>query len=629
MGVNRFDVIVVGAGHAGIEAALASARMGLRTACITMRKDRIGHLPCNCSIGGPAKGHIAREVDALSGQMGVTTDFALTHIRRVGTGKGPAVQTLRAHVCKDLYPVLMHGVVTQQAGLTVIEAAVERVLWTDLGVKGVELKDGSVIEARSVVLTTGTFLNGLCHEGKKQTVAARHGDAAAVGLSASLASLGVRLRRFKTGTTPRIALSSIDFLKTEVMESEEDAGAMSFLHDRSFPERALLPCWQTHTNLRTHEVIQNNLQESAMFSGQIEGIGPRYCPSIEDKIVRFADKDSHPVFLEQETWNGEDVYVQGVSTSLSAWVQEELLRTMKGLENMVMLRPGYAVEYDMADPLQLTPQLMSKLCPGLFLAGQLNGTSGYEEAAGQGIVAGINASRWARDDEPVEFSRTNSFIGVMVDDLTTKGVEDPYRMLTARAEHRLLLRHDNADERLTPLSRSVGLCNDERWERFEAKQEVIQRGLFALESNHVSIADEEVFGELGLNASKQKTSLFDLMRRPEIGLLKVEEIAEKMGIDLGIPSEGEARDQIELQALYSGYVVQQKRMAEKAQKMDELRIPNDWDYESVNSLSFESKEKLSRIRPTTVGQASRIPGVRPTDIALLIGYLKGRVGGRA
>jgi tRNA uridine 5-carboxymethylaminomethyl modification enzyme len=263
------------------------------------------------------------------------------------------------------------------------------------------------------------------------------------------------------------------------------------------------------------------------------------------------------------------------------------------------------------------------------LAGQLNGTSGYEEAAGQGIVAGINASRWARDDEPVEFLRTNSFIGVMVDDLTTKGVEDPYRMLTARAEHRLLLRHDNADERLTPLSRSVGLCNDERWERFEAKQEVIQRGLFALESNHVSIADEEVFGELGLNASKQKTSLFDLMRRPEIGLLKVEEIAEKMGIDLGIPSEGEARDQIELQALYSGYVVQQKRMAEKAQKMDELRIPNDWDYESVNSLSFESKEKLSRIRPTTVGQASRIPGVRPTDIALLIGYLKGRVGGRA
>lgn len=621
--MNRFDVIVVGAGHAGIEAALSAARMGLEVACITMRLDRIGHLPCNCSVGGPAKGHMAREVDALGGQMGVTTDYAMTHIRRVGTGKGPAVQTLRAHVCKDLYPVLMQRVMGSQDNLTLIEAAVEKLVYSEHGIRGIELQDGSVIEAKAVVLTTGTFLNGLCHEGKKKTVAARHGDQSAVGLSASLADLGVRLRRFKTGTTPRIALSSIDFSKTLEMESEPDAGAMSFLHDAPKPERALLPCWQTHTNIRTHEIIQSNLSESAMYSGQIEGVGPRYCPSIEDKIVRFADKDSHPVFLEQETWNGEEVYVQGVSTSLSAWVQEELLRTIPGLENMVLLRPGYAVEYDMADPLQLTPQLMSKLLPGLFLAGQLNGTSGYEEAAGQGIVAGINAARFARDESPIEFSRSNSFIGVMVDDLTTKGVEDPYRMLTARAEHRLLLRHDNADERLTPISREIGLCDDARWERFETKQEAIQTGLFSLENTYVSPNDD--LSAFSLQPPKNRVSLFELMRRPEVNLSVATEIANSLGTPLTLPTQPEAWEQVELRAIYAGYVYQQKRMVENSMKLDSMVIPGDWDYMSVNSLSYESREKLSRIRPATVGQASRIPGVRPTDIALLIGYLKGRI----
>jgi tRNA uridine 5-carboxymethylaminomethyl modification enzyme len=622
--MNRFDVIVVGAGHAGIEAALAAARMGLSVACVTMRLDRVGHLPCNCSVGGPAKGHMAREVDALGGQMGVTTDYAMTHVRRVGTGKGPAVQTLRAHVCKDLYPVLMQEIMSNQTGLTLIQASVESVLEGLHGVRGVVLGDGTELLAKSVVLTTGTFLNGLCHEGKKKTVAARHGDEAAIGLSASLKGLGVRLRRFKTGTTPRIALSTIDFSKTLEMESEADAGAMSFLHDRPLPKHDLLPCWQTHTNSRTHEVIQANLNESAMYSGQIEGVGPRYCPSIEDKIVRFADKDSHPVFLEQETWYGEEVYVQGVSTSLPAWVQEELLRTIPGLENITLLRPGYAVEYDMADPLQLTPHLMSKLMPGLFLAGQLNGTSGYEEAAGQGIVAGINAAQFAREDLPVDFPRTNSFIGVMIDDLTTKGVEDPYRMLTARAEHRLLLRHDNADERLTPISKKIGLCGDQRWERFNRKQELIQRGLFSLENTFVSPNDD--LSELGLSFAKNRTSIFDMMRRPEVNLEMASRIADATGQSLELPLESkEAMEQIELRAIYAGYVQQQQRMVTNSQKLDDLAIPADWDYELVNSLSFESKEKLSRIRPTTVGQASRIPGVRPTDIALLIGYLKGRV----
>ena len=623
--MNDFDVIVVGAGHAGIEAALAAARMGLRTACVTMRLDRIGHLPCNCSIGGPAKGHIAREVDALGGQMAVTTDYALTHIRRVGTGKGPAVQTIRAHVCKTLYPQIMQKVMGEQANLSLIEGVVLTVLSLGGKVTGLRMMlGGQVVDlnARSVVLTTGTFLNGLCHEGSKKTVAARSGDQASTDLSTFLRDLGVNLRRFKTGTTPRVKSSTIDFTKTPPLESEPEAGPVSFVHDRTYPVRALLPCWQTKTTAEMHAVIHENLHQSAMYSGQIEGVGPRYCPSIEDKIVRFADKLSHPILLEQEEWDSESIYVQGVSTSLPADVQIKMLRHVPGLENVEMIRPGYAVEYDMADPLQLTTHLMSKLLDGLFLAGQLNGTSGYEEAAGQGIVAGINAARWAQEEVPADFARSNSFIGVMIDDLVTKGVDDPYRMLTARAEHRLLLRHDNADQRLTPQGREVGLCDDRRWTKFIDKYEKIQMGRSVLENAFLYPAHNEFLTHAGTAELPGKISLFDMMKRPEMNLQKVLDLAQASGIGVSISDDVQVREQLELAGAYDGYIQKQEKLVEQSKRLEEMRIPAQYDFMNMKGLSYESREKMNRIRPTTVGQASRIPGVRPSDIALLIGHLR-------
>lgn len=614
---GQFDVIVVGAGHAGCEAGLATARLGLETLVITMNLDMVAFMPCNPSIGGPAKGVVVREIDALGGEMAKNLDKTMIQIRMLNTGKGPAVQALRAQADKFEYQHEMKRTLENQPNLELKQGMVDELIIEDDVCKGVITKTGAIYRSKTVIMTTGTFLRGEIILGELKYSSGPNNQQPSIKLSENLEGLGFDLERFKTGTPPRINSNTIDYSKTEIQPGDEEPRAFSYETTEYITDQ--LPCWLTYTNLRTHQIIDENLHRSPMFSGTIKGMGARYCPSIEDKVVKFHDKQRHQIFLEPEGRNTEEVYVQGLSTSMPEEIQQQLIETVPGLEHARMMRPGYAIEYDAIVPTQLWPTLETKKIENLFTAGQINGTSGYEEAAAQGLLAGINAANKILGKDEVILSRSDAYIGVLIDDLVTKGTNEPYRLLTSRAEYRLLLRHDNADLRLTELGHEIGLISDERYKRFIEKRAAIEAEIKRLQKTVIkpNEATQAVVRRAGGSELKDGIHGDDLLKRTE---MKYADIHELIPAEVELPRE--VIEQVEIQIKYEGYIAKSLQQVERLKKLEDKKIPENIDYLAINGIATEARQKLDQVRPLSIAQASRISGVNPADISILLVYIE-------